>query len=188
MTPGRAVICRVIRSRVAQGTRVGRALRAYSPAVRIHAVEAAEAPILSTGQQVGHHRIQGISDDLVPPLLALDELDGTLSVHDGDAILMAQKLAKDLGLAVGTSSGINFLGALLAQNELGREAIVATVFPDDNRKYLSTDLFGEEPIRKGYLAPEVELKGVEAFKRVCQTCCEMEDCPRRRQAPRNCGQ
>jgi len=158
---------------------VGRALRAYSPAVRVYAVETAEAPILSTGQGGGHHRIQGISDDLMPPLLALDELDGTLSVHDGDAILMAQRLSKELGLAVGTSSGINFLGALLAQNELGREAIVATVFPDDNRKYLSTDLFGEEPVRSGYLAPEVELKGVEALKRVCQTCCEMENCPRR---------
>lgn len=159
---------------------VGRALRAYNPMVRIYAVETIEAPILSGGKEGGHHRIQGISDDLVPPLLALDELDGILSVHDGDAILMAQKLAKELGLAVGTSSGINFLGALLAQNALGREAVVVTVFPDDNRKYLSTDLFGEEPTKPNYLTPAVELKQVEAFKRVCYTCCEMEDCKQRR--------
>jgi len=158
---------------------VGRALRAYNPAVYVYAVETVEAPILSTGRPGGHHRIQGISDDLIPPLLALDELDGTFGVHDGDAILMAQKLARDLGLAVGTSSGINFLGALLAQNKLGREAVVITVFPDDNRKYLSTDLFGEEPVREGYLTPEVELKGVEALKRVCYTCCDMEDCKQR---------
>lgn len=166
---------------------VGRALRAYSPTVHVYAVETTEAPILSAGQGGGHHRIQGISDDLIPPLLALDELDGTFNVHDGDAILMAQKLAKELGLAVGTSSGINFLGALLAQNKLGQEAVVATVFPDDNRKYLSTDLFGEEPVREGYLVPQVKLKRVEAFKRVCQTCCEMEHCPRR-PASRNCPQ
>jgi len=158
---------------------VGRFLRGQNAAVRLHVVEPAESPMFSTGRQAGHHRIQGVSDEFIPPILKLDELDGVLSVHDGDAILMAQKLAAELGLAVGTSSGINFLGALLAQNELGQDAVVTTVFPDDNRKYLSTDLLGEEPVRRGYLAPEVELKGVEALKRVCQTCCEMEDCPQR---------
>jgi len=88
---------------------------------------------------------------------------------------MAQKLASRLGLAVGISSGANFLGALKVQHELGAQAVVATVFPDDNKKYLSTDLLGEEPVRDGYLAPGVELLSYRALKRVCYTCFEPEE-------------
>ena len=80
-----------------------------------------------------------------------------VSVHDGDAILMAQKLAASLGLAVGISSGANFIGALMVQKQMGADAVVATVFPDDNKKYLSTDLLREERVNDDYLAPEVEL-------------------------------
>ena len=58
----------------------------------------------------------------------------------------------------------------MAQNELGGDAVVATVFPDDNKKYLSTDLLREEPVKDNYLTPEVELLSYEAFKRVCFTC------------------
>ena len=93
-----------------------------------------------------------------------------VSVPDGDAILMAQKLAAGLGLAVGISSGANFIGALMVQSEMGCDAVVTTVFPDDNKKYLSTDLLRDEKVRDGYLTPEVELLGYEAIERVCYTC------------------
>jgi cysteine synthase len=53
--------------------------------------------------------------------------------------------------------------------------VVATVFPDDNKKYLSTDLLADEPVRDGYLAPEVELDGYQAFRRVCATCFDVEE-------------
>lgn len=48
------------------------------------------------GHKVGHHRIQGISDEFIPSILELNQLDSVVSVHDGDAILMAQKLAAGL--------------------------------------------------------------------------------------------
>ncbi|MEA2205700.1 MAG: cysteine synthase [Blastocatellia bacterium] len=83
---------------------------------------------------------------------------------------MAQKLAASLGMAVGISSGANFLGALMVQDEMGGEAVVTTIFPDDNKKYLSTDLLREEPVKDDYLTPEVELLSYQAFKRVCYTC------------------
>ncbi len=158
---------------------VGRFLRSKLPAVRIHPLEPAESPTLSAGHQVGQHRIQGISAGFVPSIVDLDKLDRVVSVHDGDAILMAQKLAAQLGLGVGISSGANFVGALKAQNELGDDAVVVTVFPDDNKKYLSTDLLRKEPARAGYLAPEVEFTGFRAFNRVCATCCELSDCDQR---------
>jgi cysteine synthase A len=156
---------------------VGKYLRRKHPPISIHPLEPAESPTLSTGHKTGRHRIQGISDEFIPPILELERLESIVSIHDGDAILMAQQLASRLGLAVGISSGANFLGALKVQNELGENAVVVTVFPDDNKKYLSTDLVGDEPAREGYLAPAVELSSYRAFKRVCNTCLEPDEDP-----------
>ncbi|MFQ5751113.1 MAG: PLP-dependent cysteine synthase family protein, partial [bacterium] len=154
----------------------GRFLKLMHPAVRLHPLEPANSPTLSTGCKVGKHRIQGISDEFIPPIVDLDALDRVVSVDDGDAILMSQKLASDLGIGVGISSGANFLGALQVQNDLSSEAVVVTVFPDDNKKYLSTDLLRQEPLHDGFLTPEVHLLGFRAFKRVCHTCCDPLEC------------
>ncbi len=145
---------------------VGRYFRARNPGIKIHPVEPAESPTISTGHKVGKHRIQGISDEFIPSLVDLAVLDPVIAVSDGDSILMAQKLAYTLGLAVGISSGCNFLAALMVQEKLGPTAVVATVFADDNKKYLSTDLTQFEPARPDYLAPEVTLTGVSVLGRV----------------------
>ncbi len=163
---------------------VGRFLRERCPGVRIHPLEPANSPTLSTGHKVGAHRIQGISDEFIPAIVDLDYLDDVVAVDDGDAILMAQKLAGQLGLAVGISSGANFLGALELQNELGRDKVVVTVFADSNKKYLSTDLLGDEPVQDGYLSPDIELLGFTGQKRVCHTCCEMEYCNQQENCPK----
>ena len=155
---------------------VGKRLKELHPSVKIHPMEPAESPTLSTGYKVGQHRIQGISDEFIPSIVKLEELDHVISVHDGDAIIMAQKLASQLGLAVGISSGANFIGALMAQNELGDDAVVTTVFADSNKKYLSTDLLHKEPVKNAYLSPEVELIDFHAMKRVCHTCCDFDEC------------
>jgi cysteine synthase A len=155
---------------------VGKYLRSQKPDVRIHPMQPAESPTLTTGHKIGQHRIQGISDEFIPAIVDLPHLDPVISVHDGDAILMAQKLAAHLGLAVGISSGANFIGAIIAQNELGDDAVVVTVFPDDNKKYLSTDLLREESVKDGYLSPDIELDDYQAHKRVCHTCCDLYDC------------
>lgn len=155
---------------------VGKFLRSKNPAVRVHPLEPAESPTLSTGHKVGHHRMQGISDEFIPSIVKLDQLDHVVDVNDGDAILMAQQLAAKLGLAVGISAGANVLGALKIQNEIGADATVVTILPDDNKKYLSTDLLREEPVKDGYLTPRINLHGLRAFKRVCHTCCDLYDC------------
>jgi cysteine synthase len=124
------------------------------PNVRIHPLEPAESPTLRTGRKNGHHRIQGISDEFIPSILHLDELDEIVDVHDGDSILMAQALCR-AGLAVGISSGANVLGALRVLEEIG-DGVVVTILPDSNKKYLSTDLYRDEPVRDGYLSPHVD--------------------------------
>lgn len=148
----------------------GRYLRSRVPGIRIHPLEPANSPTLSTGQKVGKHRIQGISDEFVPPIVELDALDDVIAVDDGDAIVMAQRLAAELGLAAGISSGANFLGAVLAQERLGAEAVVATVFADSNKKYLSTDLLREEPVRPDFVSSRVRLREVRALPRHCDFC------------------
>lgn len=149
------------------GTIMGMAafLKERDADIKVHPVEPAESPTLSTGSKVGSHRIQGISDEFVPEICDLDKLDEVVAVSDGDAILMAQKLAAGLGLGVGISSGANFLAALMVLERLGAEAVVATVFPDDNKKYLTTDLVREEPVTPGYLSPDVELFGYQSIGR-----------------------
>lgn len=149
---------------------VGRCLRARNAAVRIHPVEPAESPTLSTGRKNGHHRIQGISDEFIPPVVKLHELDRIVPVHDGDAIVMAQMLARDLGVGVGISSGANLVAALAIQDDMPEGAVVVTVFPDSNKKYLSTGLLRDEPIRHEYISRETELVGFSALPRVCSGC------------------
>jgi len=151
---------------------VGNYLREKNKDIRVHPLEPSESPTLSTGCKVGKHRIQGISDEFIPAIVELDKLDEVISVSDGDSILMAQKLASTLGLAVGISSGANFIGALKAQNKLGGSAVVATVFSDSNKKYLSTDLVKDEPVREGYLSTDVELLGFDTISRLDTSNCD----------------
>lgn len=149
---------------------VGRCFRQHAPGTRVHPLEPANSPTLSTGCKVGKHRIQGISDEFIPSIVDLGALDRIIDVWDGDAIIMAQRLAAELGLAVGISSGANFLGALVVGLELGAGAEVATVFSDCNKKYLSTDYCREEERRPGYLSSEVELGGFQVASWRCDQC------------------
>ena len=148
---------------------VGRFLRSQKPDVRIHPLEPAESPTMSTGHKVGHHRIQGISDEFIPAIIKLNELDAIVEASDGDSILLAQKLAH-VGLAVGISSGANFIGSVKVQNQIGPRAVVATVFSDSNKKYLSTDLLRDEPAKPSYLSPDIDVLGFRAIGRLCWCC------------------
>ena len=143
---------------------VGDSLRRNGQQVRIHPLEPVNSPTLSTGCKVGQHRIQGISDEFIPALLRLDELDHVVSVWDGDGILMAQALCHTLGLAVGISSGANLLGAMMLVEEMGPDATVVTIFPDSNKKYLSTALCQAEPARDENLTPQVKLDSFIAVR------------------------
>jgi cysteine synthase A len=131
---------------------VGAGLKALNSNVSVHPLEPAESPTLTTGHKVGSHRIQGISDEFIPPIVRLDQLDAILEAHDGDAILMAQLLSRQLGLAVGISSGANVIGAIQLADRLGPDATVVTLLPDSNKKYLSTDLVRSEPVKPDYYA------------------------------------
>lgn len=154
---------------------VGKYLKELDPSIQVHPVEPSNSPTLTTGFKVGKHRVQGISDEFIPAIVDLGKLDKVISVDDGDSIIMAQKLA-NLGIAVGISSGANFLAALKVQEEIGHDKVVVTVFSDSNKKYLSTDYAKTEPVKVGFLSTGVELCHFSSFKRVCFTCCDPATC------------
>ena len=71
---------------------------------------------------------------------------------------MSQRLAKKLGLAVGISSGANFLASVLSDKEN-----VVTIFADDAKKYLSTDLSKEIASNEEYVSNKIELLDYETI-------------------------
>ncbi len=146
---------------------VGAYLKEFSSNIKVHPLEPASSPTLTTGYKVGSHRIQGISDEFIPAIVELDKIDDIVTVDDGDAIIMAQKLAQQLGIGVGISSGANLIGAIIAQNAQHKDATVVTVFADDNKKYLSTDLMREEPVKDGFYSSDIELLSFDTIE-ICE--------------------
>ncbi|WPU94684.1 cysteine synthase family protein [Mucilaginibacter sabulilitoris] len=147
---------------------IGNYLKQVNPATMVHPLEPAESPTMSTGHKVGSHRIQGISDEFIPSIVKLNDLNNIIQANDGDAILMAQKLSAQLGLAVGISSGANVIGAIKLKEQYGAEAVVVTLFSDSNKKYLSTDLMKEEPVKEGYLSREITFTNYEPIARLSE--------------------
>ncbi len=145
-------------------------LRSVHPGLRLHPMEPASSPTMSTGHKVGKHRIQGISDEFIPAIVELDQLDSILAVDDGDAILMAQKLAAHWAWASASAPARTSWRRSWRRRPSGRSAVVATVFSDSNKKYLSTDLVKAEPVKPGFLSPDIDLLTFEASGRVCELC------------------
>lgn len=142
---------------------IGRRLKNVNPDCKAYPLEPLNSPTLSTGYKVGNHRIQGISDEFIPPILKLDECGEVVSVDDIDSIIMAQRISREFGIGVGISSGANLLGAVIANERLGSDATVVTVFADDNKKYLSTDYCNEFIPSKDSMSRNIELVSVNAI-------------------------
>lgn len=116
----------------------GKRLQKEFKQLKIVAIEPEQMPLISKGKMYGPHKIEGIGDDFVPDLIDKSVIDDIIEVNDNDAINMSRKLAKDLGLGVGISSGANLIGSIILNEKLNKP--IVTVFADDSKKYLSTDL------------------------------------------------
>ncbi|MBP3285132.1 MAG: PLP-dependent cysteine synthase family protein [Clostridia bacterium] len=138
---------------------VGRCLKEADSSVKIYAFEPDTLSTMINGVTEGDHKIAGIGDGFVPELVKESFIDSIDLIHDEDAIQMAKKLSRELGLGVGISAGANFLAA----SKLAEKGNIVTVFPDDNKKYLSTDLAGELEAKEGYLSSEIELLDYEVM-------------------------
>lgn len=119
---------------------VGKRLKDHNPDSKIFALEPSTLSILKMGMEEGDHLIEGIGDDFIPGIVDEDLIDDIVLIHDCDAINMSKRLAKEFGLGIGISSGANFLASVLMDSD---DLKIATVFPDDNKKYITTKLSEE---------------------------------------------
>ena len=116
-------------------------------------------PVFPVNNSDGSHRIEGIGDSFVPEILRLENLSDLIKISDSDAINVARLLNKK-GLSVGISSGANVLAALITSSQMPQGSVVGTILCDDNKKYLSTDLFSDTIEKTNY---EIEILDYESL-------------------------
>ena len=124
---------------------------------KIIAVEPENMTLLGKKKKIGSHKIEGIGDDFIPDLVDKNLIDEVINVSDDEAINITKRLSKELGLGIGISSGANFLASVLSNYH-----DVVTIFADDNKKYLSTDLTKEKN-KKDYISDKIEFIDLEVL-------------------------
>lgn len=140
---------------------VGKKLKKQNKDIMITAIEPDKMPLISKNKIISSHKIEGIGDDFIPALVDKNMIDKIFLVNDEDCINMSRKLSRNLGIGVGISSGANLLGCILLQQNMRKP--VVTVFADDNKKYLSTDLSKPIDDNPKYISNQIELMDYEVI-------------------------
>ena len=100
------------------------------------------------------YKVEGIGGDKIPTSLHFDVIDEWVFVTDKDAMGMARRLAKEEGLFVGGSTGVNVVSALEVARRLDDpKAYVVTVLADTGERYLSK-VYNEEWLRENELVDD----------------------------------
>ena len=139
---------------------IGKRLKEHNPNSKIFALEPSTLSILKMGMDEGSHMIEGIGDDFIPGIVDESIIDDIVLIHDCDAINMSKRIAKEFGLGIGISSGANFLAGVLMNSD---DLVMATVFPDDNKKYITTKLSEEIDRNPGLISNRIKLIDFEVI-------------------------
>ncbi len=139
---------------------IGKRLKDNNPDSKIFALEPSTLSILKMGMEEGSHMIEGIGDDFIPGIVDRNLIDDIVLIHDCDAINMSKRIAKQFGLGIGISSGANFLASVLMDSD---EYKIATVFPDDNKKYITTKLSESIDENSELISNKINLIGFEVI-------------------------
>lgn len=137
-----------------------------NPAIKIFISEPAESPILAYGK-IGQHKIQGIADGLIPPILDLDYIDGMILVSSEESMETAREIAKKEGIFCGISSGCNVAAALKLADRYPELRRIVTIINDNGLRYLSTELCGSivnrVPLDRDYLLSTGDLAKLKEY-------------------------
>lgn len=111
------------------------------------AVEPAASPVLTQkrlGQELkpGPHKIQGIGAGFVPEILDLSLVDEIEQVSNEEAVVYAQRLAREEGILAGISCGAAAAVAVrYAKRPENAGKTIVVILPDSGERYLSSILF-----------------------------------------------
>jgi len=119
---------------------VARALKEKWPETHVAVLEPASSPTI-TESRPGTHHVEGIGIGYIPPHLDRQLYDEALRILEHDGRSMCCRLAKEEGLLVGTSTGLNVVAAIKLAKEIGPDRTVVTVAADTGLKYLNGSLF-----------------------------------------------
>ncbi len=134
----------------------GRYLKEQNPAVVVIAGDPvgslyAEYSRSRTLGEGAPYKVEGIGGDKVPTTIWWDDVDEFRQLADRDAFAMARRRAREEGILVGGSAGLNVALALQVAREVDDpEACVVTILCDTGERYLSK-LFNDEWMQENQL-------------------------------------
>jgi cystathionine beta-synthase len=109
----------------------------------------------------GHpYKVEGIGGDKIPTTIWFDQIDEFRQVPDRTSFTMARRLAREEGILVGGSAGLNVWLALEIARELDDpDCLVVTILADTGERYLSK-VFSDEWMQENQMleAPRVTVE------------------------------
>jgi len=109
----------------------------------------------------GHpYKVEGIGGDKIPTTIWFDQIDEFRQVPDRTSFTMARRLAREEGILVGGSGGLNVWLAVEIARELDDPAaMVVTILADTGERYLSK-VFSDEWMQENQMleAPRVTVE------------------------------
>ena len=97
------------------------------------------------------YKVEGIGGDKIPTTILLEYIDEFRQLGDRESMAMARRLAREEGMLVGGSAGLNVALALQVAREVDDpEACVVTILCDTGERYLSK-LFNDEWMQENQL-------------------------------------
>lgn len=139
---------------------IGKRIKETNKNAKVIALEPLQMPIMSQNITTGTHRIEGIGDDFIPSIVDKTLIDKIITIDDEDAINMSKILAKNFGLGVGISSGANLLASIITAKDNDN---VVTIFADDFKKYLTTDLTKEINNNSNLISNQIKILSIKTL-------------------------
>jgi cysteine synthase A len=115
-------------------------LKKAGVSANIIALEPLQSPLLTRGKG-GPHKVEGIGVGFEPPFLDRAQLSEIRAIDQGDAFVMCRRLAREVGIFCGASTGLNVVAAIALAEELGSGHRVVTFGCDNGTKYLGGDIY-----------------------------------------------
>jgi cystathionine beta-synthase len=134
----------------------GKFLKEKNPKVRIIAGDPVGSLYTSyartrTMGEGAPYKVEGIGGDKIPTTILFDSIDEFRQLGDRESMAMARRLAREEGLLLGGSAGLNVALSLQVAREVDDpQACIVTILCDTGERYLSK-LFNDEWMQENQL-------------------------------------